>query len=670
MPTLSQPTRYPFDPTGISPDNLVANETQTLPSRRIRAIIPQYGPFYANSSFKLVESATGRQLTLNTDYEFGELVQIATQKTGIGVYSVVLVTNPNVQSNVILTYQSVGGEYSYSPQVLLALISQVMNEQPNTTINWADVIGKPDAYLPVKHLHDVGDVFGFEYVVQALERIRNAMLWSDAPMYDSLLNWIADQMSVIDQRFTNLLNAQLGFATQSLLSQMNKSNIGLGSVANYAPASYNDGQTAGAPTALAANVSVEKYMTLSAAIGLKDQMLAYLVRGDKTGIGQASPNVVGLTRVNLASLNTLSCVYVQSQVYCQANQILFEKQAFPTNSTANSTYVVLKLSNLPGTTNNGGGYYLFLDTVSYAAYFAYTPDSQTWPVYVPLPIMSDMQTLTVGIQTLITDHIKNGYNPHNVTSDQVGLGLVPNYAAADSTDIALRRNVKKFVTLDMLNAYATKWLQPVSSSSSTTNTDGSTSVNYKPSVTVKDQAGTIIGYMFSPTDTRDPAATVLITDGNGTSLGYVYPSQTDYAAQEFADQTGSPIGFVSTTATYTVTTAAANTVNATCDVVVDQPTIASGTSVAITMYFNGLTPGATYKATPTLTSPTNTIGNYQLNGKDVVLTVTATTTGSGVVQFTFPTAGIAIGRWVIGATITTDNENDILSTAGGLLVIT
>ena len=47
---MPQPViRYPLDPTGVNPNNLVIGELAVLQTRPVRAITPIYGPFFSES---------------------------------------------------------------------------------------------------------------------------------------------------------------------------------------------------------------------------------------------------------------------------------------------------------------------------------------------------------------------------------------------------------------------------------------------------------------------------------------------------------------------------------------------------------------------------------------------------------------------------------------------
>lgn len=178
--------RYPFDMSGVNPNNLVVGELQTTPARKIRAVAPEYGPFYTQS---LVITDTATNLPLTADqYYCAELEVTASSQTGLEVMRIIMITDQTVSNNLSLKYQVVGGEYSASAS---AIISQIYNlnldDRPAT---WPSIIGKPDAFPPSAHLHDAGDLYGFEYVTAALDRISSAILLGDEASHDAIYAYI------------------------------------------------------------------------------------------------------------------------------------------------------------------------------------------------------------------------------------------------------------------------------------------------------------------------------------------------------------------------------------------------------------------------------------------------------------------------------------------------
>ncbi len=193
------PIRYPLDPTGTNPDNLVRNEPHSLTNRQYRAIVLDYGAFYSES-LRIVDSATGIPLN-GTQYSACELLELPTVNYGKEICSVIIINDPAVSNEVVIDYQALGGEYSYSNKAILQQIDALkLDDRP---VAWPAVLGKPDAYPPSMHLHDAGDVFGFEYVVHAIDRLRAAVELGDAASHDAILAYVDKVKAALETALYN-----------------------------------------------------------------------------------------------------------------------------------------------------------------------------------------------------------------------------------------------------------------------------------------------------------------------------------------------------------------------------------------------------------------------------------------------------------------------------------
>lgn len=345
--------KYPLDLTGKSPNNLVLGEIHDLPAGVNRAIATNYGPFYTQ---KLVvrELPSGKVLTPNVQYKAVQLYEEATMRSGLEVCAILVITDTAVANKVELDYQVVGGEFSSSVAAIQQLIESLdLDSRP---VTWAEVLGKPSAFPPSEHLHDVGDLYGFEYVVAALEAIRQAILQGDEATHDELRRY-ADKLSS-DQ---DAKLAQLKAAVDAHINNVNnphqttKAQVGLGSVENLPLATQ----------ALAeAGQSNQHYMTpLSVAQAITKQVLvplnAHIARTD-------NPHAVTKTQVGLSNLTN-------------------DKQVVNTSGNA------LKLAW------DGTQVILTVDTTSMGRVFTTSqPDPN------------------------LTNHIANRSNPHGTTAGQVG----------------------------------------------------------------------------------------------------------------------------------------------------------------------------------------------------------------------------------------------------------
>jgi hypothetical protein len=159
-----------LDITGLNPDNLIVNEPHSLSNRPTRSIATSLGPFFAPSLILRDGSLT---LTRGVDYQIVELHQEATLLYAQEIASVILVINSSVSSDVTATYQALGGYYANNAGPIANLYETVMMD--NRPVDWLNVMNKPLEYPPTLHRHLLEDVYGFEPVVDYLERIKRAI---------------------------------------------------------------------------------------------------------------------------------------------------------------------------------------------------------------------------------------------------------------------------------------------------------------------------------------------------------------------------------------------------------------------------------------------------------------------------------------------------------------
>lgn len=211
--------RYPLDLTGTNTNNRIDNETHELTQRPIRAIAPTYGAFFSDSVL-IFDPIANRYLEKNTDYISTELLQEATLQCGKSICLLILITNPAVASSVAISYNILGGAYQNTAREIQLLYESAINDQ--RPVDWNDIENKPMAYRPSLHNHLLEDVVGFEPVVVALERIRNALILSDIPAFEALIDWTNAQLAVHRNHILDYNNphratlGQLGYTIATL----------------------------------------------------------------------------------------------------------------------------------------------------------------------------------------------------------------------------------------------------------------------------------------------------------------------------------------------------------------------------------------------------------------------------------------------------------------------
>lgn len=188
---MSTPTviKYPYDPTGLAVTNFVQDEIHTVPVVRNRAFALNAGPFF-DDSVVVRHVDTGNVLTKDSDYTTLYLYQHATFRVGKPIVAVVFIVNPAISGTVSVDYQVVGGEFSSNVSAIQYLISTL--EIDNRSIIFDDLLDLPVTFPPAPHLHDVGDLYGMEALIAAIEALRLAIESSGGSsgytaLYDALM---------------------------------------------------------------------------------------------------------------------------------------------------------------------------------------------------------------------------------------------------------------------------------------------------------------------------------------------------------------------------------------------------------------------------------------------------------------------------------------------------
>ena len=178
--------KYKLDLTGVSVNNKVIREPHSLGAASIRTVVLNNGSYYGDSL--VVTDSEGNQLQELVDYRKAQLYQEPTIKSGKPVYAILVIINPNLVGNIYVTYQVVGDIYSFSTLALRETLADI--DLSNATINWDNILGIPTSYPPAPHIHSIGDMYGFEHLMDSMESVRRAILTGDEAAIVTLLERI------------------------------------------------------------------------------------------------------------------------------------------------------------------------------------------------------------------------------------------------------------------------------------------------------------------------------------------------------------------------------------------------------------------------------------------------------------------------------------------------
>lgn len=186
---MIEPSKYNLDLTGEAPANKITGEQHKIESTGgNRAVVLDNGAFYTRS-LVVRDVASGRILTRGVDYLPACLIPSPTAASGKEVCGYFVVTNTEVSDNIEVSYQLVGGFYIYSSFAIDDLLKTLGNDDRKVSYN--AIKNKPAGMPPGLHFHDLGDVYGFGFVIYVLEKIREAIIDADDPAWVQLLAYLA-----------------------------------------------------------------------------------------------------------------------------------------------------------------------------------------------------------------------------------------------------------------------------------------------------------------------------------------------------------------------------------------------------------------------------------------------------------------------------------------------
>lgn len=434
--------RYNLDPTGLSPNNLVVDEEHQLSNRTVRCVAPTYGGFFAQGVI-VKDAVTGLALVKGRDYYFGELFEFPTGRYGKEIFGVIVITKTTV-TRVKITYQALGGDYSYSMDAVVAMIENLnLGERP---VEWGNIVGRPPLFDPASHFHDAGDIYGFEYVVHSIERLRAAVLLGDTASHDEIYSYID---SWGEDLRTDIDALQLQFAAhrdnKSNPHEVTKAQVGLGSVLNYGVATLAEAQ---------AGTTDLKYMTpLRTADAINYQALIPLKsHTDRTD----NPHSVTKAQVGLGSVENYPIATASEATLGTASNRYMTPQRTLESITTNA---LVPLNNHTSRTDNphsvtkaqvGLGSVLNYGVASTAEATAGTVTTK----YMTPKLTMD--SITTNAVVPLNNHINRTDNPHTVTKAQVGLGNVQNYPVATQAQMDAGTSNSVYLTPVTVAKYVTE----------------------------------------------------------------------------------------------------------------------------------------------------------------------------------------------------------------------
>lgn len=433
--------RYGLDLTGSNPDNFVGDEKHVLSDRRNRAVVTKAGPFYADNVV-MVDMADLRILIRGIDYVPIELNQIMSLRTGKDVFGALLVINRQVSKNIQVSYQCVGGEWEQTAQTLFDLLDKIPDD--GLDFSWYEIDGKPKEWFPTPHFHPIGTPSGFEEICHKLDKIQNAISYTDLPAYKNLILYINSIIDEINQKNKYKMDAFFGPQLIAFKRQINTAFFGLDNLSNYGIATEEDGRIIARSDSITKNFPVAKYIALNSLIAFKNVLYNTFILSETTHIGLTNTTNVSPDADSILNLRTGAIRTLVSKAQASNGSAGINLSIYPTDAGSSEQFVITKIS---GNKNNRGGIYFLIERTGKKFYIVKHSSGEPEVHFTHLRIA--MYPQFEDIENRLLAHINDVDNGHDTTKSQIGLGLVENLPIISVQEILCLDNARKYITFDL-----------------------------------------------------------------------------------------------------------------------------------------------------------------------------------------------------------------------------
>lgn len=185
-----------LDVTGTLPANAISAESHTLYDAPIRLVTPDWGAFFTGS---MQITSAGTPLVKGVDWVATELLHKVTFQVGNEVHLGILILNQALSGTVELAYQALGGKEQANHKQMLQEIADL---SVTATIPWTS-INHPKEFQPSAHKQDSADMYGAEYIVDAINRVKKAVQATDNAVHSQIIN---QAFPIACERFYDVYN--------------------------------------------------------------------------------------------------------------------------------------------------------------------------------------------------------------------------------------------------------------------------------------------------------------------------------------------------------------------------------------------------------------------------------------------------------------------------------
>lgn len=170
--------KYPLDYNGTNPQNGVTIPVKLPVGNPNRAEALPYGPMFADTVRVTEAGKPSTPLTRGKDYQLiitnPELIK---RCRGREIVHGIVIFNEKISDQIVIGGQIVGGPYGTNLEAIEQIVDAINAD--TRKIKWSDLRNVPDEYLAAPAYYDIGDVYGFEYIIMAMGQIEQAIRLKD-----------------------------------------------------------------------------------------------------------------------------------------------------------------------------------------------------------------------------------------------------------------------------------------------------------------------------------------------------------------------------------------------------------------------------------------------------------------------------------------------------------
>lgn len=229
---------------GTNPSNQIPSESMEMLRLQNGDLIgvPKYGPFHTSSV--VIKDSEGNTLIKDHDWKAIFLDGELTEKTPSEICRAIYISkdlpnqdDPTVTINVNIAYRTVGYPHTHYGAAIDEILDYLEND--NRPVEWGHLIDVPIKFVPERHKHHAGELYGLGKIILALNKLTEVVGGAnllDNP--DNLIYTVQDRRMLQQVFAAHLEIANNSTTTQTQMNallNMLTEEYGLSTIGNYIP---------------------------------------------------------------------------------------------------------------------------------------------------------------------------------------------------------------------------------------------------------------------------------------------------------------------------------------------------------------------------------------------------------------------------------------------------